>query len=162
MDHRQTAKADIVLAKPRHAAHLADMSKRLIEQGLTWHCWTTKRMIKAIKRDDNVTIICCQGREILGFAAMQFGEEIAHLNLLAVEGAQQSQGHASAMLDWLEESCLVAGIRTVNLECRLSNRHAIGFYQKRGFKRGEEIRQYYCGSETALRMRKRIGATLES
>ena len=157
MNNRQTAKTDIELAKPRHAAHLADMSKRLIEHGLPWHCWTTKRMIKAIKRNDNVTIISCQGRQISGFAAMQFGDEIAHLNLLAVEIAQQRHGLASAMLQWLEESCVVAGIRSINLECRLSNRQAIGFYQNRGFQRGEEIRQYYCGSETALRMRKRLG-----
>ena len=157
MDNRQTAKTDIVLAKPQHATHLADMSKRLIERGLPWHCWTSKRMVKAIKRDDNVTIICCRGRDVLGFAAMQFGDEQAHLNLLAVEPPEQRAGHASTMLKWLEESCLVAGIRSVNLECRLSNREAIVFYQKRGFVRGEEIRHYYCGSETALRMHKSLG-----
>ena len=161
MDNRQTAKADIVLAKPQHAAHLAAMSKRLIEHGLPWHCWTTKRMIKAIKRDDNVTIIRCQGREILGFAAMQFGDENAHLNLLAVENPYQGAGHASAMLQWLEESCLVAGIRAVTLECRITNRRAIDFYLKRGFQRHEEIRQYYCGTETALRMRKSLGVMLD-
>ena len=158
MNHHQKAKTDIVLAKPKHAAHLADMSKRLVEDGLPWHCWTTKRMTKAIKRDDNVTIICCRARNILGFAAMQFGDEEAHLNLLAVETAQQRAGYASRMLEWLEESCLVAGVRTVNLECRISNRVAIDFYLKRGFTRGEEIRHYYCGTETAVRMHKALGA----
>ncbi|MEM7465316.1 MAG: GNAT family N-acetyltransferase [Pseudomonadota bacterium] len=157
MDNRQTAKTEIVLAKPKHAAHIADMSKRLIELGLPWHSWTTKRVAKAIRRNDNVTLLCLLGRKILGFASMQFGEESAHLNLLAVEQVEQRAGHASAMLSWLEESCLIAGIRQVTLECRLSNSHAIRFYERRGFTRNEEARNYYCGIETAVRMVKPLG-----
>ncbi|MGR8947458.1 MAG: GNAT family N-acetyltransferase [Gammaproteobacteria bacterium] len=154
MDNRQTSKTEIVLAKPHHASHLANMSKRLIEQDLPWHNWTTKRMNKAIRRHDNVTLLCKRGATILGFASMQFGDETAHLNLLAVEVAFQRAGNAAAMLAWLEESCLVAGIRRVVLECRAKNLQAIRFYEAQGFERRETVPHYYCGIETALRMKK--------
>ena len=157
MDNRQTSQTEIVLAKPRHASHLADMSKRLIEHGLPWHNWTTKRMTKAIRRDDNVTVLCIGGGKILGFASMQFGDEVAHLNLLAVETARQRRGHAGAMLTWLEESCLVAGISSVTLEVRENNLQAIRFYEHREFERRETVPHYYCGTETALRMNKSLG-----
>ena len=157
MDNRQTSKTEIVLAKPRHASHLAEMSKRLIEQGLPWHNWTTKRMAKAIRRDDNVTVLCMGAGKVLGFASMQFGDEIAHLNLLAVESAHQRRGYAAAMLEWLEESCLIAGISSVALEVRENNRQAIRFYKGQGFECRETVPHYYCGTETALRMKKKLG-----
>jgi ribosomal protein S18 acetylase RimI-like enzyme len=156
MTNRQTAKTQIVLAKPTHGAHLADMSKRLIEQGLPWYNWTPKRMSKSIKRADNVTLLSKMEKKILGFASMQFGDEQAHLNLLAVEDAEQRAGLASGMLNWLEESCQVAGIQDISLECRKINLTAIKFYEKRGFERFEEIPNYYCGTETAVRMQKKL------
>lgn len=158
MTNRQTSKAEIVLAKPSHGSHLAEMSKRLIEAGLPWHNWTPKRMTKSIKRADNVTLISKAGKQILGFASMQFGDESAHLNLLAVEEANQRHGLASDLLQWLEESCVVAGIQFISLECRKINTTAIKFYEKRGFTKFEEVRNYYCGTETAVRMRKLLGA----
>lgn len=162
MTNRQTSKAEIILAKPTHGAHLADMSKRLIEDGLPWHNWTPKRMSKTIKRSDNVTLISKAEKQILGFASMQFGDEAGHLNLLAVESSVQRNGLASDMLDWLEESCGVAGIQHISLECRKVNTNAIKFYEKRGFEQFEEVRNYYCGTETAVRMRKTLSLLAES
>lgn len=159
MTNRQTSKAEIVLAKPSHGTHLADMSKRLIEDGLPWHNWTPKRMGKSIKQADNVTLISKSGKQILGFASMQFGDESAHLNLLAVEETEQRQGLASEMLQWLEDSCAVAGIQHVSLECRKINTRAINFYEKRGFEKFEEVTNYYCGTEAAVRMRKMLTVT---
>lgn len=156
MNNGQADKTQFVLAKPTHGAHLADMSKRLIEHDLPWHNWTPKRMVRSIKQADNVTLLCMVDNQISGFASMQFGDENAHLNLLAVESSFQNAGYATHMLEWLEESCRVAGIRDINLECRISNRHAIKFYLKRGFQRGDEIPRYYCGTETAVRMKKNL------
>ena len=111
-------------------------------------------MGKSIKRADNITVISRSGKQILGFASMQFGDDAAHLNLLAVEKTEQRRGLASDLLKWLEESCAVAGMQYISLECRKINTTAIKFYVRRGFEKREEVPNYYCGTEAAVRMRK--------
>ena len=147
---------DIRLAGPRDSDNIARMSRRLIEAGLPWWCWTPKQVAKAIRSPDTVAIIAGIGKATPGFAMMHFGDENAHLNLLAVEPAYRRCGIAKDLLDWLDASCLVAGIRRVSLEVRANNAGAIRFYHAMGYASGERIPRYYCGQETALRMTRTI------
>ena len=143
---------EIRLAKPRHGDSIARMSRRLIEVGLPWWCWTPKRVAKAIRSPDTIAIIANTGKSMIGFGVMYFGDENAHLNLLAVEPAYRRRRIGYDMLRWLEESCSVAGILSISLEVRANNLPAIRFYQSLGYEEGEHIPRYYCGQETALRM----------
>ena len=146
------------LAKPHHGVLLAQMSRRLIEAGLPWWNWTPKRVTKAIRSSDIATVIAKDTAHIVGFALMRFGDENAHLNLMAVEPEFQRHGVGSGLLDWLEESCSIAGIVRITLECRAGNHGAIRFYRANGFAIHSEAPKYYCGRESALRMEKNIGA----
>jgi GNAT superfamily N-acetyltransferase len=56
-----------------------------------------------------------------GFAIMEFLEEEAHLNLLAVDPSYRRAGLGRRLVRWLEESCTVAGSFVVYLEVRASN-----------------------------------------
>ncbi|MGR9089580.1 MAG: GNAT family N-acetyltransferase [Gammaproteobacteria bacterium] len=147
---------EIRLARPRDGDNLARMSRRLIEAGLPWWCWTPKRLGKAIRSPDTVGIIATVDRQLSGFAMMHFGDENAHLNLLAVEPALRRRGIGRELLAWLDDSCLVAGIRRITLEVRANNQPAIRFYENLGYVRGERIPRYYCGEEAALRMTRTI------
>lgn len=150
---------EIRLARPRDGDNLARMSRRLIEAGLPWWCWTPKRLGKAIRSPDTVGIVATSERQLSGFAMMHFGDENAHLNLLAVEPEFRRRGIGRELLAWLDESCLVAGIRRVSLEVRANNQSAIRFYENLGYARGEKIARYYCGEETALRMTRVLART---
>jgi ribosomal-protein-alanine N-acetyltransferase len=158
-DSHSSKTLEIRLAKPRDGDNMARMSRRLIEAGLPWWCWTPKRVGKAIRSPDTIGIIANLDSALSGFAMMHFGDENAHLNLLAVEPAYRRRGIGRDMLDWLDESCLVAGIRRISLEVRADNTSAIRFYESLGYKSGERIPRYYCGEEAALRMTRTIGHT---
>ena len=151
---------DIRLAKPRDGDNMARMSRRLIEVGLPWWCWTPKRVAKAIRSPDTIAIVANVGKPMTGFAVMHFGDENAHLNLLAVEPEYRRRAIGRKMLQWLESSCSIAGILRVSLEVRATNAPAIRFYESLGYKRGERIARYYCGQEAALRMTRRLSCPM--
>jgi ribosomal-protein-alanine N-acetyltransferase len=140
------------LASLGDALTIAELSRDLIETGLGWS-WTPARVAKEI-RDRETLVMTARGRvKIIGFAIMNFGDEIAHLSLLAVRRDKQRQGIGSAMFQWLKISALTAGIATIRVELRAANREARQFYQSLGFEETGYAPGYYRGRETALRMR---------
>ena len=83
---------------------------------------------------------------------MQFYDEHAHLNLLAVHPGFQNLGIGRRLVEWLEESARTAGIFLVRLELRAVNEGAHAFYQRLGYEKTGVSPQYYDGREDALRM----------
>jgi ribosomal-protein-alanine N-acetyltransferase len=133
------------------AASIAILSRELIESGLGWS-WTPERVARSIHNRDTVTLIGADGARIIAFAIMHFGDEHAHLNLLAVRPTHQRTGLGTRLMDWLMESAQVAGIATVSLELRTSNDDARRFYLAQGYTEAAYIPGYYRGRETAVRM----------
>ena len=127
------------------------MSRDLIESGLGWS-WTRARVARNIADSDTLSIVACQGVTLTGFAIMYFGQEHAHLNLLAVRPEFQRRGIGTRMIQWLEESARVAGIRGVHLEVRARNQQARRFYRRSGFLEMALLPKYYRGIEAAVWM----------
>jgi ribosomal-protein-alanine N-acetyltransferase len=143
------------LATLADAAEIAGMSRALIESGLGWS-WTRERVARNIASQNTVTVVAVEGGRLVGFAIMYFGEDHAHLSLLAVRPRHQRAGIGRALMNWLEESALVAGIGTIRLELRTANQAARRFYERLGFAPVGEVPDYYGGAETALRMARDI------
>jgi ribosomal-protein-alanine N-acetyltransferase len=133
------------------AASIALMSRELVESGLGWS-WTPERVARSIRDRDTVALLGVDGARIVAFAIMHFGDERAHLNLLAVRPTHQRHGVGTRLVDWLLESAQVAGIATISLELRSSNDEARRFYLSLGFTEAEYLPGYYRGRETAVRM----------
>jgi ribosomal protein S18 acetylase RimI-like enzyme len=91
-------------------------------------------------------------QQLVGFAIMQFFDEHAHLNLLAVEPAYRRFGIGRQLIEWLEETARVGGIFLVNLEVRAGNTGAQAFYRTLGYREAKYISGYYSGCEAAVRM----------
>lgn len=144
------------LAAPADAHGIAVMSRCLVEIGLRGWTWHPARVAKAIRSRRANVLVATVERKLAGFAIMEYGDTRAHLSLLAVQPALQRRGIASRMMDWLEESALVAGIGTIVLELRTNNFAARCFYHARGFGETAYIPGYYRGEETALRMSRDI------
>lgn len=145
--------ADILLrpAHLREAGEIAAMSRDLIEFGLGWS-WTPARVAASIRHRESMVLAACDGERLVGFAIMQFGDEQAHLSLLAVRPSHQRRGIGRRMLQWLEQSALVAGISVVDLELRMGNRGGRSFYQTLGYRETARVLRYYNLRETAVRM----------
>ena len=143
------------LAAESDALGIARMSRDLIETGLGWS-WTATRVLRSIRDPEVLVLVARDGRHIAGFAIMDFGEEAAHLALLAVDPSHRRRGVGRHLFHWLRESALTAGIAVVKLELRAGNLEAQHFYHYLGFEEIGWTAGYYRRRETALRMALRL------
>jgi ribosomal-protein-alanine N-acetyltransferase len=156
----------IRLAEPRDAQAVALMSRDFIEAGLGWK-YDAARMMRAIRDRETLAVVACEGAKagasgsaargaITGFAIMEFGDERAHLVLLAVRPTHRRLGIGQRLLDWLLESARTAGMASIHLELRANNDAARRFYRAMGFYETVLVPGYYRGGEGrkegALRM----------
>jgi [ribosomal protein S18]-alanine N-acetyltransferase len=88
------------LARATDAREIAEMSRDLIEQGLTWS-WTPARVQHFISGPESSVVVARREQRIAAFAIMHFGDDVAHLNLLAVAPEHRRQGLGSQLMDWL-------------------------------------------------------------
>jgi ribosomal protein S18 acetylase RimI-like enzyme len=87
---------------------------------------------------------------------MEFGDERAHLVILAVRPSHRRLGIGQRLLDWLLDSARTAGMASIHLELRSTNDAARRFYRATGFYETVLVPGYYRGGEGrkegALRM----------
>jgi ribosomal protein S18 acetylase RimI-like enzyme len=145
------ARIDIRLADLRDAHAIAVMSRDHIETGLGWR-YDAARVMRAIRHRDTCVIVACERRAPVGFAIMEFGDDRAHLVLLAVQPRHRRHGLGRRLVDWLLESARTAGIESVHLELRANNEAAQRFYRALGFSETVLLPRYYNGREAAMRM----------
>ena len=125
--------------------------QELIEAGLR-PAWTAARITWHIRHHDSMVLTARSGTETAAFAIMRYGDDVAHLNLLAVDPAHRRRGVARRLLGWLEETALTAGTFVIGLELRASNEQALAFYAALGYRELGRIAGYYQGVEHAIRM----------
>ncbi len=153
----------IRLAEPRDAQAIGLMSRDFIEAGLGWK-YDAPRVLRAIRERETMVVVACESAKaaggsrgaIAGFAVIEFGDERAHLVLLAVRPSHRRLGVGRRLLEWLLESARTAGIASVHLELRAVNEGARRFYRAMGFFETVLVPGYYRGAEGrkegALRM----------
>ncbi len=161
MKHMEAATIILRLARACDAHALALMSRDLIEAGLDWH-YRPDRVRRLIDDPDTVVLVACERECVVGFAIMAFGDEHAHLVLLAVHPTHQRRGIGRRMMRWLLESAMTAGIASVHLELRVSNELARVFYRTLDFTEVILVPGYYCCREAALRMVRAMAAPRSS
>ena len=139
------------LAQPVDADPIAYLSRDAIEYGLRWR-WTPTRVVASIRAPDVNVLVASVHNNIAGFAIMRYGDDDAHLDLLAVAPPYRRAGVGRRLLEWLEKCALVAGTFTVTLEVRAGNEGAQLFYKRMGYGPLFHLPGYYQGIEAAIRM----------
>jgi ribosomal protein S18 acetylase RimI-like enzyme len=142
-------------ARASDAVRLAAMSGALIESGLR-PAWGADRIGWYVRHSESVVLTARSDRTIAGFAIMRFGDEAAHLNLLAVEPVHRRRGIARRLVTWLEETALTAGTFIIGLELRAQNLGAQEFYRVLGYAEVGRVPGYYQGIEAAIRMERDV------
>jgi ribosomal-protein-alanine N-acetyltransferase len=153
------AHQDIRLALPADARRVAVMSRDFIETGLGWR-WTSDRILNCVHDKATNVVVTERGGRIVGFAIMEYGDDSAHLLLLAVQEEARRQGIGSTLVSWLEVTALTAGIAKIYLEARTRNHDARAFYHELGYREIKLIRRFYRGQEDGVRMAKDLHAKL--
>ena len=149
----------IRLAEPGDAKAIAEMSRDFVESGLGWR-YDPSHIQRAMRRRESVvlaaadrqTYVARERPALSGFAIMDFGDERAHLVLLAVQPTHRRRGIGRRLVEWLMESALTAGMASVHLELRADNEAARRFYRALGFSETVLVPRYYNGREAAMRM----------
>jgi ribosomal protein S18 acetylase RimI-like enzyme len=138
---------------------IAVMSRCLIEVGLRGWTWHPTRVARALRARETCVLVAqteianVRGA-VAGFAIAEFGDTRMHLSLLAVQPTHQRCGIGLAMIEWLIESALTAGIDHITVEMRANNFAARSFYEALGFRHQQYIGGYYQNIEAAIRMRR--------
>jgi [ribosomal protein S18]-alanine N-acetyltransferase len=151
--------AGIALARPADARAIALLSRTAVEGGLSWR-WTPGRVLRNLADSQTNVIVAREApaARITGFAIMTYGEQEAHLLLLAVQPAHRRQGVGRALLAWLEATARTAGTGVIRLETRADNAVARAFYRVHGYVEIDHLRGYYDGVEDAVRLAKDLYA----
>ncbi|HEX7689220.1 MAG TPA: N-acetyltransferase [Burkholderiaceae bacterium] len=141
------------LAARVDATAIAALSRDGIEHGLPWR-WRAPRVRQAI--DDPATNVVVAGPpgELRGFGIMSYGDDDAHLLLLAVRDSWRRRGVGTAMLQWLEAAACVAGARRVRLEARRDNEAARSFYNEHGYHERDLAPRMYGGRLDGVHLEK--------
>jgi ribosomal-protein-alanine N-acetyltransferase len=153
-----TIATSIGLALMADAPAIARMSRLHVEQGLGWS-WNVARVEAAIRCDSMNVAVLRERADLVGFGIMQYGDQSAHLALLAVQPQHRRQGVATQLLAWLEKCADTAGIARIGVEARSDNPGAIVFYQKQGYVQRCLVPGYYQGKIDAFRFEKNLWIT---
>lgn len=141
------------LATRADAPGIAALSRDRIEHGLGWS-WTAPRVLRSIADRSTNVVVAGNTERMPGFGIMKYHDDEAHLLLLAVRADAERRGIGSALVAWLEQAALIAGVGQVYLEARLTNRAARAFYAKRGYREIQTLPGYYQGREACVRLAK--------
>lgn len=143
------------LATLADADAIAEMSRLYVEQDLGWS-WNAERVRAAIRHAATNVVVLHESPHLIGFGIMQYGDDSAHLTLLAVRPGRRRQRLGTRLVEWLEKCARTAGIARINVEARADNPGAIAFYLRLGFIDNGRVAGYYCGRIDALKMRKNL------
>jgi ribosomal-protein-alanine N-acetyltransferase len=141
------------LATRDDAPAIASLTRDRIEQGLGWS-WTAPRVMRSTRDHETNVLVARQGAASLGFGIMKYHDDEAHLLLLAVRTECSRRGVGRAMMGWLEQVAMVAGVGQVVLEARASNGGARAFYARLGYREVQQVSGYYQGREACVRLAK--------
>ena len=103
-----------------------------------------------------------EGYDIIGFVAGAVRDGHGHVSGIAVEHEYRRKGIGGSLLRRLYEEFYNDGFERVTLEVRKSNKEAIRFYERQGFKPVFVIHGYYADGEDAIVYEKRFTFTDEN
>jgi ribosomal-protein-alanine N-acetyltransferase len=125
-----------------------------IERRAYGHPWTHGNFADSLRSGYHAQLLCA-GEEVIGYFVAMRGVDEVHLLNITVEPAFQGQGWGRIMLDALALWSRAQGAQWLWLEVRASNARAQEVYQRHGYRRVGERRNYYPadqGREDAIVM----------
>ena len=108
--------------------------------------WTQGNFNDSLNAGHQAQLLCA-GAELLGYFVAMKGFEEVHLLNLTVATRHQRQGWAHVMLDALAIWSRGQGADWLWLEVRPSNQRAIDLYERYGFRRVGERKDYYPAAQ---------------
>ena len=118
----------------------------LIENEVVEFPWTASIFSDCIKVGYSCWVLDEEGK-ILGYGLLSVSASEAHVLNICIKGIRQHQGLGKRMMKHLIKQGRFLRAESVYLEVRVSNANAIDLYQKLGFVRVGERKDYYPAKE---------------
>ena len=98
-----------------------------------------------------------RGKErVIGFVGGAIRSGHGHISGIAMDREYRMNGIGKRLLKMVGAEFLADGFEQITLEVRKSNRNAIRFYKKNGYKKSYDIKGYYADGEDAIVYEKTI------
>jgi ribosomal protein S18 acetylase RimI-like enzyme len=131
--------------------------------------WSAEAYRAEIGRDDSIMFKAVdEGGRFAGFAVGRFfdfgnGQKSVELTNIGIRKTLQQQGFGSLLLKFFLDRCRTVRAGFVVLEARISNRTAIRFYERFGFKAAGRRKGFYSNpTEDAVTMRLDLKASVNA
>ncbi|CAA9405223.1 MAG: Ribosomal-protein-S18p-alanine acetyltransferase [uncultured Ramlibacter sp.] len=113
-----------------------------IEKSAYEHPWSAGNFADSLRSGYEAQMLCADS-QVLGYFVAMKGVDEVHLLNLTVAPVWQGQGWGRTMLDALAVWSRGQGAQWLWLEVRRSNLRAQGIYERNGFRRVGERKNYY-------------------
>lgn len=114
-----------------------------LEQKIFSLPWSENGFAEALLSENTLFAVVEVCEEIVGYCGMYFALDEGEITNVAVNKTSRRKGIGREMLKFLLEKAEDTGIEKIALEVRISNRAAIGLYEKFGFERKGIRRNFY-------------------
>ena len=105
--------------------------------------WSKASFEEAIEKEETYYLVCEAGGKIKGYAGMWIAADEAEITGVAVEPESRGTGLGKDIVRHLLEKGQELGVKSFFLEVRKSNDKAIAVYEKCGFERVGERKDFY-------------------
>ena len=143
----------VVQIQPLTAKHLAQVVE--IEETCFNDAWPLSVFRDSILNPP-AAWVALKETQVVGYLITQTILDEIHLYNIAVREDFQRQGIANRLMAFLFQKAHTEDIHRILLEVRASNRAAIQFYQKSGFRELYLRKEYYDDGEDARVMERRV------
>ena len=127
-----------------------------VEDGPQWPPLIYAALVSPAELENHRTLVAddLSTGEVLGFITCSLIPPEAEIENIVVAGSSRKHGIGRQLLSEVIKQLGNAGIETIHLEVRASNRAAIGLYESQGFTESGRRRNYYSDPiEDAVLMR---------
>lgn len=126
-----------------------------LEQACFVHPYTEKMLTDSLAMDNTHYFVATVNSQVLGYIGMEQPADEGYIFNVAVFPEYRGNGIGKALVDYLVDFGVQNNLYMLTLEVRESNTPAINLYQKCGFKKVGERKNYYSSpTENAILMTK--------
>ena len=127
-----------------------------LERSSMLHPWAEEDITALLKDDNKIALVFEDEGKIEGYVGCSYVLDEAEIGNICVAPQRRREGMAKALLQSLFDMLAGYGILTVFLEVESGNKGAVALYEKTGFERYNERRDYYGEGRNALLFRKEL------
>jgi ribosomal-protein-alanine N-acetyltransferase len=131
------------------AMQSADLDEVMaIEQRVYSHPWTHGNFEDSLNSAYYARLLRDAAGRLLGYFLVMPVLDEAHLLNLSVDAELQHQGYGQRLMHEAVKLARLHNLQTMLLEVRVSNRHALSFYSRFGFREIGRRKNYYPVTDT--------------